>query len=110
VTAGGAVDVSYLGDGCVCYAAEAPDLRLTWSGTSDELRILFEALADEDATLVVNLPEGSWACNDDAAGGRNPMVVLDAPREGQYNIWVGSYSRGEYISGGLTITELSLEA
>jgi serine protease Do len=108
VTAGGSVDVSYLGDGCVGYAAEAPDLRLTWGGDSNELRIFFSAVDDEDATLVVNLPDGSWVCNDDSASGLDPMVVIDAPLGGQYDIWVASYSRREYISGELNVTELQI--
>jgi len=109
VTAGGSVDVSYLGGDCVGYAATAPDVRLNWSGDSNQLRVFFEAADAEDATLVINLPDGRWACNDDAAtGGRNPLLVLDDPAEGQYDIWVGSYSRGEYISGRLSVTERRL--
>jgi S1-C subfamily serine protease len=107
VFAGGAVDVSYLGNDCLGYAAEAPDLRLNWSGRSDQLRVFFTALRDGDASLIVNLPDGSWVCNDDA-GSLDPLIVLDDPPEGQYDIWVGSYERGQFISGTLSITELWL--
>ena len=109
LVAGGAVDASYLGGGCVGFAAPAPDFRLNWSGTSAELRIYFEADGgDGDATIIVNAPDGSWACNDDAdSDTRDPTVVVGNPLAGQYDIWVGSYERGELISGHVGITELA---
>ena len=107
ITAGGSVDVSYLGGGCVGFAATAPDVRLSWSGVSDVLRIAFEADDGEDTTIIVNAPDGGWVCNDDAGGSVDPMVVLEGPAEGQYDIWVGSYERGAFIAGKLIITELA---
>ncbi len=112
VTAGGSVDVSdsYLGIGCTGHASRAPDFRLDWSGSSRELRILFEAAeAGDDTVLLVNRPDGSWTCNDDAHSGTvDPMVVIPSPQDGQYDIWVASYSAGEFISGELLITETTL--
>jgi len=109
IVAGGAVNVGYLGNACVGFAATPPDVRLIWSGSSEELRIFFAAADGADATLIVNLPDGSWSCNDDAhAGTVDPMVVLEAPRAGQYDIWVGAYERGTLVPGRLTITELPL--
>ena len=105
VSGGGSVDVSYLGGECVGYAAQAPDVRLTWEGGSDELRIFFFAAdAGEDASLLVNLPDGTWVCNDDASS-LDPLIILENPMEGQYDIWVGSHQRGRFISGGLVIEE-----
>lgn len=108
VTSGGSVDVAaYLGNACAGFAASAPDVRLHWSGTSQQLRIFFEAdTSGGDTTLIVNDPTGAWRCNDDASPStRNPLVVLTQPRAGQYDIWVGSYSMGEGISGTLYISE-----
>jgi serine protease Do len=107
VVAGGTVDASYLGGGCVGFAARAPDFRLNWSGSSAELRILFEGDDGEgDPTLIVNAPDGSWTCNDDAEPGTlDPMVVVANPAPGQYDIWVGSYARGAFISGTVSVTE-----
>ncbi|MFV1988524.1 MAG: S1C family serine protease, partial [Gemmatimonadota bacterium] len=96
IVAGGPVDASYLGGDCVGFAAEAPDVRLSWSGASDELRIFFTADEDEDTSLLINLPDGTWICNDDA-GSLDPLIILDNPPEGQYDIWVGSYQRGQFI-------------
>ena len=109
IVGGGMIDASYLEGDCVGHAAQAPDVRLEWSGVSNELHIFFAA-DDGDATLVINLPDGSWVCNDDADGFTlNPMVTLRNPSDGQYDIWVGSYERGQFISGTLSVTELDLE-
>ena len=102
---GGVVDASYLGGDCVGYADRAPDVRLMWSGTSDELRIFFTEDAGEDASLVMNLPDATWVCNDDYAGSLDPVIVLKNPPEGQYDIWIGSYQPNQFISGTLSVTE-----
>lgn len=107
---GGEVDVGPLGGGCVGYAAVAPDFRLHWSGTGSQLRVMFIADDGGDTTLLVNQPDTSWRCNDDAAAGTlDPMVTIDGPMEGQYDIWVGSFDAGSYIAGTLYITELSID-
>ena len=112
VLAGGAVDVSYLGGDCVGHASSAPDVQLYWRGASDELSILFVADEEHDDTaLVVNLPDGTWACNDDAADGLlDPLIVIEPPQEGRYDIWVGSYEPDPdpLIWGQLGISELDL--
>jgi len=109
---GGTINVSGLGlcTGCRGYASKAPDFKLHWSGGSGSLRIFFEADdRTKDATLIINTPNGTWIGNDDAfSGTNNPMLILSGYGEGRYDIWVGSYSSGEYIAGSLTITELEL--
>ncbi len=56
----------------------------------------------------MNLPDGSWVCGDDAYSGTlNPLVVIDNPPEGQFDIWVGSYYENESVRGQLSLTELS---
>ncbi len=107
---GGEVDVAYLGGACTGHAAVAPDYRVNWSGSSSELRVFFEARGGGDATLLVSRPDGSWLCNDDAeSGGLNPMIVMEDPAPGQYDVWVASYSAGDFIDGTLYLTELDLE-
>ena len=110
ITSGGAVDVTYLGPDCTGYAAQAPDFRLYWTGSSTQLSFMFvPGSGDEDTTLVVNLPDGSWICNDDSTStNRNPLLVLSSPPEGRYDIWIGSYSADDFITGTLRITETSL--
>lgn len=109
VTVGGPVHASDLdlGEDCIGYTAEAPDVRLTWNGTSEELHISFAADDSDDTTLVIGLPDGSWSCNDDYGPfSLDPLVSIKTPGSGPYNIWVGSYLPGREVSGELSITEL----
>lgn len=108
VVSGGAVDASYLSSGCVGYAAQGPDYSLQWSGSSSLLRFYFIAENDgDDTSLIVNRPDGSWSCNDDSeSGSLDPMVSIDSPQEGRYDVWIGSYSQGDYIDGVLHVSEM----
>jgi hypothetical protein len=106
ITSGGEINSSYLGEGCSGYVSEGPDFRLQWSGSSSRLAIGF--IADDsskDATILINLPNGNWLCNDDA-NGLNPEVILERPVAGQIDIWIGSYEEGKYITGKLVIKDL----
>jgi len=87
VVAGGTIDASTLGYNCAGMISNAPDVRLNWSGG----QITLGANSNEDTTIVVNTPDGSWACNDDT-NGLNPAVTLSG--SGQYDIWIGTYNGG----------------
>ena len=110
ITAGGSNSVRALnlGSGCTGFAATAPDLRLHWSGDTGLLNIFFEANnPGDDTTLIINAPDGSWHCNDDAHSGTlNPQLHFSNPASGQYDIWVGTFHQGESITGMLHISEL----
>ncbi|MCJ7708436.1 MAG: hypothetical protein MUO38_12560, partial [Anaerolineales bacterium] len=111
VASGGTVSISQLNlsNRCTGYASSAPDFRVFWSGGGSRLRIYFIAdTPGDDATLVVNSAAANWRCRDDYSSTvLNPFVEITNPLAGQYDIWVGSYWSGEYISGTLYITELS---
>jgi hypothetical protein len=102
------VQKSAAGDDCVGYAPSAPSFRVNWSGQSTRLRFLFAPLDDnQDAALLVQGPDGSWACNRDFAGGYNrPQAEFINPLEGTYNIWVSDETTpNEQILGVLYVTE-----
>jgi hypothetical protein len=106
VTSGGEVNASYLGGECSGFASDSPDFRLDWQGSASRLSIGF--IADDpskDATIIINTPDGSWICNDDAEG-LNPVAVIENPAKGQYDIWIGSFEDGSYITGKLIIIDL----
>jgi serine/threonine protein kinase len=109
VSSGGPVDASYLDSGCRGYGAQAPDFRLQWGSEGGLLRFFFVPDGDgEDTGLVVNVPNGSWHCNDDSYGTLNPTVEFTSAATGQYDVWVTTYgSPGEFLPGTLHITELS---
>jgi len=109
LTSGGDVNVGDydLGDECTGYATSAPDFRLYWTGSSGNLRFFFVAnVPDEDATLIVNDPNGNWHCDDDFQETFDPLVDIANPPEGQYDIWVGSFEAGAFVEGTLYITEM----
>ena len=102
VVAGGAVQVT--APGCSGYIADAPDVELTYAAGSWPLNIYY--IGDGDATLVINGPDGSWICNDDA-NGFNPAVSIATPGSGVYDIWVGTYAANGGVSGTLKISEVA---
>lgn len=87
--AGGATDASSLGEGCIGNISEDPDHVLTLAAAMSGLRVY--AKADEDITLVIQKPDGSYICNDDMEE-LNPLVTMPSFPAGTYKIWVGSYS------------------
>ena len=107
LTAGGSIDAaSSLGGACVGHISNAPDFELSFSpGT---LPLFLSAVAGRDISLIVNLPDGTWACDDDSAGNFNPGLTLYSPQSGTYDIWVGDLSE-EGPSATLYISELGYQ-
>lgn len=103
--AGGSNAISSSVNGCSGYINfAAPDVDLNYRAGS--LPLFFRVESNSDTTLAVLDPAGNWYCNDDAVG-LDPMIRLDNPRSGNYNIWVGTYSSGTLRPANLLITELS---
>lgn len=101
--AGGSIEVDI--SGCSYgHVAEAPDVDLyyTVSGGRD-LYIYVDG--DEDTTLLVHRPDGSWICDDDSFGDSNPILVIPKAPGGLYDIWVGTYGDG-LTDATLYISEL----
>jgi hypothetical protein len=104
---GGSVDITSanLGPDCTGYTASIPDFRINFSGSASRLRIFFVSDSGSDTTLIVNDPNTNWFCNDDfTSGSGDPLVDIPNPAAGQIDIWVGTYSSGEYASGTLYVT------
>lgn len=105
VTAGGNIPAERIGGpGCVGSIADPPDVRLNYRAGGYPLYL--SATSNSDVTLVVNLPNGRWICNDDFKG-TDPGVVLNNPMSGQYDIWVGHYNRGSGVPTQLRISEIA---
>lgn len=106
ITSGGSVNVSYLGGGCTGYATSAPDFSVNFtSGAFPLLRFYF--IGGGDATMIINSPSGSYFCNDDSYGTLNPTIDFNSPSSGRYDIWIGSFASGSFVSGTLYVTENS---
>lgn len=76
---------------CLGFVDEKPDHRLVLTSFFDYLSL--QVKSNEDTTLIVRGPGGSW-CNDDYEG-KNPGLVGQW-LSGTYEIWVGSYQRHRY--------------
>lgn len=107
VTSGGTIDAQgAVGAACRGWVTQQPDVIVQFEQMAGFLRFGFRAdEVGEDATLVINGPDGRWYCNDDAVG-RNPVVDFADAAPGQYDVWVGSYESGAYVEGDLFVTEL----
>jgi hypothetical protein len=90
VTAGGTADASSVSSACVGMIANRADFTLRYR-EAGELPLIFSATSDADTTLAIRAPDGRWYCDDDSGGNLNPLVRFDSPRNGRYQIWVGTY-------------------
>lgn len=111
ILAGGVFDASATIDSaCRGWIAEAPDYRLNFTASTNPLLTISATSTDaatnvsNDTTLVINDPQGNWHCNDDSEG-LNPAVAFDQPLSGQYDIWIGTYSEGDFFQSTLSISE-----
>jgi hypothetical protein len=103
ISAGGSVAVPDYGAGCRGYASSAPDIDVNYTAGGYQLNIY--AKSDQDITLIVNAPDGSWWCSDDAYG-TNPHVNFTNPQSGKYNVWIGTYrSSGTLPESVLYVSE-----
>ena len=107
VTAGGTLDASTLGSGCVGSMANAPDVRLQFTA-SGSLPLIISVASDSDTTLAINGPDGNWVCDDDGGeNGTNPSISFSPAASGQYDIYIGHYAQGRRIPATLYISEIS---
>ncbi len=108
VVGGGDRAASDVLKGCNGFVSIAPDVVVNWSGEAAQLS--FFVYSDADPVLVIQQPDGSFVCNDDA-GLRtiDPLVVIKNPAEGAYKIHVGTAVEGEPVLGFLATTALTLD-
>jgi hypothetical protein len=95
--------------GCSGYIDVKPDVTVNWSGVSNQLS--FFVYGDDDAVLLVEQPDGSVLCNDDAGLDTvQPLVEIPAPAAGEYRVYVGSAEQGKPALGALGITQAKIDA
>ena len=109
VNGGGDIAASTLDEACTGFVTENPVVLVRWDAevegraAPEETEIFF--YSDGDPTLAVQLPDGSFLCNDDAHDNLlDPQVVIPTPASGEYKIWVGSYDENQLLPGLLVIS------
>ena len=95
LTAGGSISVNQAleyGTGiCRGFVTSEPSVELDYTGYGS---LYIYTDGDADTTLAINGPDGQWYCSDDEIGTDAGLEFHDATR-GVYDIYVGTYSRGE---------------
>jgi hypothetical protein len=106
VSSGGNIDAAKLGNGCTGFIASAPDVRINYDPGS--LPLIISVSSNADTSLVINLPNGQWLCDDDSGNGAlNPSITLRNVQAGQYDVWVGTYGETSAKSAQLSLSELT---
>ncbi|MCC5997265.1 MAG: hypothetical protein JJU18_12950 [Oceanicaulis sp.] len=77
---------------CPGHVTREPTANLFWDGDDGDLFIW--AHSDVDTTMSINLPDGSWICDDDSAGNLDPGLIIPGALSGRYDIYVGTFSQG----------------
>jgi hypothetical protein len=109
---GGARDASTISPGCAGWIdANKPDhILVAQTAFGANFRILAHSTRQpesQDVTLVVQKPDGTYMCNDDAAApATDPILAGNTLTPGIYKIWVGSYQQGEFADYRIGFTEL----
>lgn len=110
VTAGGDIDLarctSVPGSG---WVTRLPDFVVTYktrSGGPSGQTLTFRIESSADTILLINDPNNRWHWNDDGGKGLNAKISFPRAPDGRYDIWVGSYRRGQLPPARLVVTEL----
>ncbi len=85
--AGGNVDAATLSPECTGYVTQSPNHELTIDGHFDALRLLVDG-GQNDLSLIVRRPDGTYLCNADAEGAH--PILAGAFDAGTYYVWIGN--------------------
>ena len=97
-----------LQEGCNGYVSAAPNVVVNWAGATDQLS--FFIYGDADAALVIQQPDGSFLCNDDAGlRTTDPLVKIANPAPGSYKVFAGTAAKDAPALGFLAITQADLD-
>ncbi|MDI1429816.1 hypothetical protein [Polyangium sorediatum] len=93
----GAKPASELLEGCAGFVGEEANFEVQVDTERPSLRLRIESPPPSDAVLVVQLPDGSYRCNDDASP-RDFQSQLDIenPALGTYRVWIGTFTNPSF--------------
>ncbi|MCA9536091.1 MAG: hypothetical protein KC593_20535 [Myxococcales bacterium] len=90
-TLGGPLEARVWGPGCSGFVASEPNHEVLSEASLPYVRVTVNG-GGVDTTLALQLPDGTYRCNDDAEG-HDPRVELRLPA-GLTRVWVGGYGAG----------------
>ncbi|MDI1434482.1 pre-peptidase C-terminal domain-containing protein [Polyangium sorediatum] len=91
-TAAGTARASNRSSGCPGYIVDENDYEFSLDMARSSLRLRTES--SKDLVLVVQLPDGSYRCDDDNGGNGQPLIEITSPQLGTYRVWVGVWNIG----------------
>lgn len=97
VTAGGNQSLRNCGWSHTGHVISQPDFEFTIGGLEQYRRLQIRVDGSCDTVLLVNDATGNWYFNDDGWGNLHPLIDINNPRSGVYDIWVGTY--GQTVCG-----------
>ena len=100
--AGGPIDASTRNQACRGWIGAVSDHTLHVTSPFNYLRVV--ASSPQDTTLVIQLSNGTYMCNDDSEG-FNPIVEGAFPA-GIHRIYVGTYAQNATANYTLAVSEL----
>jgi hypothetical protein len=91
VRAGGTVIL----DGCETLPGTGqvpfdPSISVFYVTDRGEADLVFRTEGDCDTVLLVRTPSDRWAFDDDNGGAKNARLRVSNPRQGRYEVWVGT--------------------
>ncbi|WP_125256729.1 peptidase S1 [Brevundimonas fluminis] len=102
------IDVTEMLPDCRGFVSRGPHFVVDY--TAGEAPLVFLVHSKADTTLLVNFPNGSWACDDDSGlNGGDPGLVIFAAPSGQYDIWVGAKEEWATPDATLRITDSAVD-
>lgn len=99
--AGGPFNANTRNSACRGFIGAVSDHTLHLTQPFNHLRVA--ATSPVDVTLVIQMADGSYRCNDDADG-TNPVVEGPFP-VGMHRVYVGTYAQGTTGSYTLTVSQ-----
>ena len=105
VEAGGAVEVDK--GGFKQFVSKSPDLRLLFTAGNQGFPLIFRVDCPADTALLINTPDEQWIVDDDSGGNLNPLIKINNPKSGRYEIWVGTIEKGASPNAVLSISEVN---
>lgn len=110
VTAGGNLDLARCagvpGRGWVTSLPDFSVLYRTKGGGPSGETLTFTTESATDTILLINDPNGRWLWDDDSGSGLNGKIRFRNAAPGRYDIWVGTFDKGNFTKVQLIITEL----
>jgi len=108
VLGGGAIESTSVNADCNAgFLPQRASYTLRYTANTAEFPTLYiGATSDADTTIAVRGPNNQWICNDDSSG-LNPMVSIENPRNGRYQIFVGRFgAQNETAQATLFVSEI----